>query len=98
MFSLVSRRIVPCVALASLLIALIPALGQSTGGRIIGKISDPTGAVVNGVNVKLINAATGVAREAKSSENGDYTFVEVVPGNYRVELTLQGFKKYVRDN
>jgi hypothetical protein len=77
---------------------LLPASGQSTGGRIIGRVSDSTGAVVNGVNVKLINAATGVAREATTNDSGDFTFVEVAPGNYRVEYTEQGFKKNVRDN
>jgi hypothetical protein len=81
-----------------LLGCLLTAAGQSTGGRVIGKVSDSTGAVVGGVNVKLINTATGVAREATSNDNGDFTFVEVVPGNYRVEYTQQGFKKNVRDN
>ena len=76
----------------------IYVFAQSTGGRILGKVSDSTGAVVNGVNVKLTNVATGVSREAQTNENGDYTFVEVVPGTYRVEYTQQGFKRNVRDN
>src|SRR5579864_5717340 len=80
------------------LLFLVSAFGQSTGGRIIVRVSDSTGAVVNGVNVKLINTATGVARQATTNDAGDYTFIEVVPGNYRVEYTLQGFKTNVRDN
>jgi hypothetical protein len=76
----------------------ISVLAQSTGGRIIGKVSDSTGAVVNGVNVKLTNVATGVSREAQTNENGDYTFVEVIPGSYRVEYTQQGFKRNVRES
>src|SRR5262249_28111922 len=97
MYSPTLRRALRCL-ISLLVIGCLPAVAQSTGGRIIGKVSDSTGAVVNGVNVKLINGATGVARETKSGENGDYTFVEVTPGNYTVEYTVQGFKKYVREN
>lgn len=98
MSSPTDRRNVLCLALVSLLVSLAPAFGQSTGGRIIGKVSDSTGAVVGNVAVKLTNTATGVVRQATSNDTGDYTFVEVTPGNYRLEYTLQGFKKYVRDN
>lgn len=98
MCSPTDRRNVLCLALVSLLVSLAPAFGQSTGGRIIGKVSDSTGAVVNGVSVNLTNVATGVTRQATTNDSGDYTFIEVVPANYRVEYTVQGFKKYVRDN
>ena len=99
MSSPTARRIIFCFSIVPLfLLFLLPASGQSTGGRVIGKVSDSTGAVVSGVNVKLINTATGVAREATTNDNGDFTFVEVVPGNYRVEYTLPGFKKNIRDN
>jgi len=74
------------------------AWAQSTGGRILGRVSDSTGAVINGVQVTLINEATGVSRETKTDQNGDYTLIEVIPGNYHVEYVLQGFKKYVRAN
>jgi hypothetical protein len=77
---------------------LLSAPGQSTGGRIIGKVSDSTGAVVNGVTVTLINEATGLTRDTKTDQNGDYTLVEVAPANYRVEYSLQGFKKNVHRN
>jgi len=72
------------------------ASGQSTGGRLIGRVADPSGAVISGVNVTLVNEATGVNRETKTNESGDYIFVEVAPGNYRVEYGLQGFKKDIR--
>ena len=69
---------------------------QSTGGRLIGRVTDSTGAVVNGVRITMINEATGVSRDTQSNESGDYAFVEVVPGNYRVEYALAGFKKDIR--
>ena len=87
-----------CALVAILGLLFTPALGQSTGGRILGKVSDSTGAVVSGVKVTLVGEATGVSRDTTSNESGDYTFVEVAPGNYRVEYALQGFKKNVRSN
>src|SRR5438034_278133 len=71
-------------------------LAQSTGGRVLGRVADPSGAVLAGVKVTLTNEATGVARLAQTSASGDYVFVEVPPGNYRVEFEHAGFKKNVQ--
>ncbi len=84
------------VVLGLLAVLAGPVLGQSTGGRIIGRVSDPTGAVLAGVKVTLTNEATGVSRSAQASASGDYTFVEVQPGTYRVEFEQTGFKKNVQ--
>ena len=43
-----------CLISSTLLVA------QSTGGRILGRVSDPAGAVLTGVKVALTNEATGV--------------------------------------
>ncbi len=92
------RSVLSCILIATVLLLLLPAFGQSTGGRIIGRVSDSTGAVITGANVSLVNEATGVSRQTKTDQSGDYTFVEVAPGNYRVEYVLQGFKKDIRTN
>src|SRR5580692_5187194 len=82
--------------LGLLTILSVPAFSQSTGGRILGRVADPTGAVLAGVKVTLTNEATGATRNTQTNANGDYTFVEVVPGTYRVEYELTGFKKSVQ--
>jgi hypothetical protein len=85
------------LAVFSLLTLLAsPALGQSTGGRILGRVADPSGAVLANVSVRITNQATGVARETKTNGSGDYTFVEVAPGNYTAEFEQKGFKKTVQ--
>src|ERR1700733_6877633 len=71
------------------------AFAQSTGGRVLGRISDPSGAVLSDVKIVLTNQATGVVRDAASS-GGDYVFVEVVPGKYDVSFEHPGFKKNVQ--
>ena len=68
---------------------------QGTGGRILGRVSDPQGAVL-GAKVTLVNEGTNVSRDTTTNANGDYDFVEVPVGTYRVEFDLKGFKKNVR--
>src|SRR3954463_3958176 len=87
-----------CCVVALMLCLLPSALAQSTSGRIIGRVADSTGAVVSGVTVTLVNDATGVSRNTKTNDTGDYTFIEVTPATYHVEYTLQGFKKDVATN
>ncbi len=84
------------IKLALVAVIAVPALGQSTGGRIVGRVADPTGAVLANVTVHLINQATSAARDGRTNDSGDYVFVEVVPGTYQVEFGLSGFKKNVQ--
>jgi hypothetical protein len=81
-----------CLASPTLLLA------QSTGGRILGRVADPSGAVLANVKVALVNEATNVSRDANTNANGDYDFVEVPVGTYRLDFDLKGFKKNVRRN
>jgi hypothetical protein len=88
------RPLAFCLAVISLLAVLTGlSFGQSTGGRFVGRVADPTGAVLGGVKITLINQATSLGRTAMTNENGDYTFVEVVPGTYSLGFELAGFKK-----
>src|SRR5262252_5683796 len=68
-------------------------LAQSTGGRILGRVSDPSGAVLANVKVTLVNEATGVSSSTPTNESGDYVFPQVPVGSYRMEFDLAGFKK-----
>ena len=79
-----------CLVNSTLIVA------QSTGGRILGRVTDPTGAVLANVSVRLISQATSVPRETKTNSSGDYTFVEVAPGTYTAEFEQSGFKKIVQ--
>ncbi|MFY9560199.1 MAG: carboxypeptidase regulatory-like domain-containing protein [Terriglobales bacterium] len=66
---------------------------QSTGGRILGRVADPTGAVLANVKVTLTNEATGVSSSTNTNSSGDYVFPQVSVGTYRMEFDLTGFKK-----
>src|SRR5579859_7251513 len=71
---------------------------QGTSGRVVGRVSDPAGAVLANVKVTLVNEGTSVSRDTKTNGTGDYDFVEVPVGTYRLEFDLTGFKKNLRRN
>jgi hypothetical protein len=73
------------------------ALGQTAStGALTGTISDPTGAVVPEVQIKVINQATGEARTVISQPNGGYVVPLLLPGSYRAEFSKSGFKLAVK--
>ena len=84
------------LALLFCLVSTTILLAQSTGGRILGRVADPSGAVLAGVKVTLVNEATGVSRETQTNDSGDFAFIEVPVGTYRSEFDLTGFKKNIR--
>src|ERR1700728_3660414 len=95
-FTMCLQTVCLVIAVSLLFSALLSA--QSVSGRIVGRIADPTGAVLAGAKVTLINDATGQHRDALTNGSGDYTFVEVAPGTYTVQFELTGFKKNVQKN
>jgi hypothetical protein len=86
------------VCLAVMLCVLPPTLlfAQGTGGRILGRVADPTGAVLNSVKINATNDATGVSRSVESNDSGDYVFPDLPVGTYTLTFELTGFKKDVR--
>jgi carboxypeptidase family protein len=84
------------VVVMVILLAAPFAGAQSTGGRIRGTVTDPSGGAVATATVTLINEATHATRQVQSGENGEYIFIEVPVGRYEIDATQQGFKKYVR--
>src|SRR5947209_6903824 len=95
-----SRRVcwlIVCLAVVAVSLT-VPTflLAQGTTGRIVGRVADPGGAVLSNVKVTLVNEATNVGRDIKTNDNGDYDFIEVPVGTYRLEFDVAGFKKNVR--
>lgn len=80
----------------AMLLAVPFAAAQSTGGRIRGTVTDPSGGAVVGATVTLINEATHATHDVQTGSNGEYIFLEVPVGSYEIDAASQGFKKYVR--
>jgi Carboxypeptidase regulatory-like domain/TonB dependent receptor len=64
--------------------------------QIRGTIQDASGAAVAGAEVKLTQTATGSVRTVNSGADGVYTIPELSPGPYQLEVTKEGFSKYLQ--
>lgn len=78
------------------LLACVPGLyGQTaTSGIVVGTVTDPSGAAVPNANVELMNQGTNAAVTATTNSAGEYTFANVTPGNYKITVTVAGFRTY----
>jgi hypothetical protein len=78
--------------LAVMLAFTATAVGQGTTGQISGVVTDQNNAVVSGATVKVTNTATNFERQATTSGEGVYAFQLLPPGEYKVEVSAQGFQ------
>lgn len=87
-----ARGIKHFILLSTLLFALsynLPA--QDATGRIVGTITDPSGAVIPSVHVVVTNAETHVSREATTNSSGFYQVLALPIGNYTISADHKGF-------
>jgi hypothetical protein len=71
----------------------VGAFAQGGAGELAGQVTDSTGAVVSGVEVKLSNTATGEVRTTVTTPAGIYTFPSLpIVGSYTLEVASKGFK------
>jgi len=61
-----------------------------------GVVTDPQGAVITGAAVTLMSPATSLTRTAVSSEAGEYQFLLIPPGSYRIKAEKPGFSTLSR--
>ena len=84
-------------ALAAALVLATSAIAgaQGTTSRVVGTVTDTTGAVLPGATVLLTNDDTGVTFETVTTASGNYVFEAVQVGQYTVTVQLPGFRKFV---
>jgi len=73
------------------------ALPFATVGSLTSVVRDAQGEVIPDATIVLTNTATSERRDGVSAENGEHRFLNLVPGTYRLEVGLSGFRRYVRD-
>jgi len=82
----------------ALLFAAFAASAQTNGtATLVGNITDPSGAVMAGAQVKVLNTNTSFLSETVSSAEGAYYVPNLIPGTYRITVEVNGFKTHVRD-
>ena len=90
------RVLIRLLCLSSALSATL-LFGQFESGTVLGAVDDPSGAAVPGAKVSLENVTTNVVLDTTTDTNGNYEFVNVHLGSYRVRVTAQGFETATTD-
>ena len=70
----------------------MPVLGQTFRGAISGTVTDQSGAVVPGAQVKAVETSTDTTYKTVSSSAGEFAFANMPLGSYTVTVTASGFK------
>jgi len=81
------------VLVAVFLLDVPGALAQVDRATLSGVVKDSGGGVVPGATVVVTNLATNVAAQEQTTATGSYQVVNLIPGRYRIDVELSGFKK-----
>lgn len=86
-----------CLAAGFVSLALFASLAQAQStAQINGTVRDAAGLAVPGSEIKVTQTATGLIRTATSGVDGAYTLTNLPIGPYVVEVSKEGFSKYVQ--
>ncbi len=94
----VPRRILGGLMFAILFAVPMMLFAQGYFGTLSGEITDPSGAVVPGAKVALVDQQKGYQFATTSDNTGRYLFTSIPPGLYTVSAEMEGFEKTVRTN
>jgi outer membrane receptor protein involved in Fe transport len=94
--SKLSRMYRGLVVLSLCLICSTLLFAQGSGGRILGRVSDQSGALLSGLKVTATNEATGATHQTQTTASGDYSFPAVPVGVYTLTFDMAGFKTNIR--
>ena len=83
---------------ALLSIVALSVTAQTERGSITGVVTDPTGAAIAGAELVLVNRDTNATVKSTATNSGEFSLPNLLPGNYRVDITAAGFKRFVRQN
>ncbi|HET7747145.1 MAG TPA: carboxypeptidase regulatory-like domain-containing protein, partial [Vicinamibacteria bacterium] len=87
----------PSAALAALLWLLAPlAEAQAPTGTILGTVKDSSGGTVPQAQVTATHLATQFSRTTVTDASGEYALRLLPVGDYKVDVTMSGFKSYAR--
>src|ERR1700688_3414542 len=79
--------------LSAFVLMFAPTVLASPTGSIAGFVKDPSGAVISGAKLTLINLSTNAKEETVSDSNGGFQFLQLAPAVYSLHVETPGFKK-----
>lgn len=71
---------------------------QTYTGNIRGRVTDPSGLPAVGVVVTVTETSANTIRKTATNETGDYVISFLMPGDYRLSVSAQGFKESVQES
>jgi len=95
-----SAKLIALSLIALWLLSATPQIAQAQVlyGTLVGRVEDPSGAILPGAKVSVTNQATGQQRETTADESGAYAFRDLQVGVYDLTITQIGFKSYTKSN
>ncbi|HYE25815.1 MAG TPA: TonB-dependent receptor, partial [Clostridia bacterium] len=84
-------------AFVMLLSMTVIGLAQSDTARLIGTVTDPSGAAVPGATITVVNQGTGRTINVQTGENGNFAIAALPSGRYHVEAKQPNFKTSTAD-
>jgi hypothetical protein len=79
-------------SLGLLLLFCLPGLAQTDTGRILGNVTDQTGAAIKGASVTITDTLRGTTRTLTTDDAGAYVAPGLLPSTYKVRAGATGFK------
>jgi outer membrane receptor protein involved in Fe transport len=87
------RRMMTALLCAALTLSASYAAAQVERASITGTVKDQSDAVIPGATVTAINVGTNVPAIAVTDVQGAYVVAALIPGEYRIDVELTGFRK-----
>lgn len=75
----------------------VAAHAQNVSSGVNGTVMDASDAVIMGAQVAIIQVGTGFTRNMTSNESGYFSFPDLTPGTYELNVTMNGFKRWRQD-
>ncbi len=85
-------------SIAVVFLCSLPLFAQTDTARILGSVTDQTGAAVAGATVTVTDTQRGVTRTLMTDQAGAYVAPELLPGVYKVRVEAKGFKSVERSS
>src|SRR5437016_13484282 len=90
---MVHRRALLVVVFCSFVFSTCSLLYGQSNGSFSGTVTDKTGSVVSGANVRVTSQGTGIVRDTKTDDTGHYLIPLLPVAYYTMRVASQGFQK-----